>query len=98
MQTVTASAPRFNGLVVFGSPSDAERNARRALEYRTPDAKAKLMLCSFATHQYFRKRLTIASVSNQTCLRPAELLTTFRSLRRLGLIRLKAGQVYLNIP
>jgi len=89
---------RFQGLQVFGSPAEAETNAIRALEYRTPDAKAKLLLYSFATHSYFRKPLTVASVSNQTCLRPAELAKTFRSLQRLGLIRLKAGQVYLDIP
>jgi hypothetical protein len=94
----TATAPRFHGLLVFGSPAEAERNAVRALEYRTPDTRAKLMLCSFATHQYFQQPLTVASVSNQTCLPPSQLSKTFRGLLRLGLIRLKSGQVYLNIP
>jgi hypothetical protein len=97
MQTATAHA-RFDGLVVFGTPAEAERNAVRALEYRTPDPKAKLMLCSFATHQYFQKPLTVKSVRNQTCLRGAELSQTFRSLLRLGLIRLMSGQLYLDIP
>jgi hypothetical protein len=95
----TATMPRrFHGLLVSGTPEEAERNAVRALEYRTPDRRAKLMLCSFATHQYFQKPLTVSSVRNQTCLGGAEVSKTFRSLLRLGLIRYMSGQIFLNIP
>src|SRR5690242_7293481 len=93
MQVGVAVAPRFEGLVVFGTPQQAERNVVRALEYPTQNAKAKLMLCSLATHQYFRKRLTAAGISEQTCLHQSQLSKTFRSLLRSGLVCLANGQI-----
>jgi len=98
MQTGVAMAPSFEGRTVLGTMQQAERNIVRALDYPTKNKKAKLMLCSMATHQYLNRPLTAAGLSEQTCLRPSQLPLTFRALLRSGLICLTNGQIVLNIP